>query len=94
MVQKACIIIYSFLSFIIALMLTRKSAHARNCYCLASYTCPPPLPHHNRNLVPSVHRALCALCTITHACQNIMATTVSYNCKCALFASLMFYLSK
>ena len=35
----------SFLSFIIALMLTRNSADARNCYCF---------------LVPRAHRALCA----------------------------------
>ena len=34
----------SFLSFIIALMLTRNSADARNCYCLASYPSPPPPP--------------------------------------------------
>ena len=34
----------SFLSFIIALMLTRNSADARNCYCLASCPSPPPPP--------------------------------------------------
>ena len=34
----------SFLSFIIALMLTRNGADARNCYCLASYPSPPPPP--------------------------------------------------
>ena len=34
----------SFLSFIIALMLTRNSADARNCYCLASYPSLPPPP--------------------------------------------------
>ena len=40
----------SFLSFIIALMLTRNSADARNCYCLASYTSPPhPPPPESQN---------------------------------------------
>ena len=34
----------SFLSFIIALMLTRNSADARNCYCLASCPSPPRPP--------------------------------------------------
>ena len=40
----------SFLSFIIALMLTRNSADARNCYCLASYPSPPtPPPPESQN---------------------------------------------
>ena len=37
LVQKSVRNYNSFLSFIIALILSRNSANARNCYCLASY---------------------------------------------------------
>ena len=59
-------------------MLTRNSADARNCYCLASYHSPPPptpplTTSWNCNLVPRAHRALYA--PLHKACWNIMVTT-------------------
>ena len=47
-------------------MLTRNSADVRNCYCLASY---PSLSQSRTQVTQG------SLCTITHACRNIMATT-------------------
>ena len=67
----------SFLSFIIALMLTRNSADARNCYCLASYPRPPPPSAPPPESQSCTQGTQGSLCTITHACRNIMATTAS-----------------
>ena len=48
----------SFVSFIIALMLTKNSADARNCYCLASYPSKTIVDHYA--CLPKVK--VCALC--------------------------------
>ena len=56
-------------------MLTRNSADARNCYCLASYTSPPPSPPpESQSHTQGTQGSLCA---IMHTCRNIMATTAS-----------------